>query len=126
MDTVVHTESKDDRSVDLDLLDPTVIAELSRAIPSQRLIVFSEALRSACHEAIMELRTASCSAEDTVSIAHRIKGMVGNLGLRKLSEIAASLERSETWTSDARLSAIVEFELDLEPSLTAFRVGIKQ
>ena len=126
MNTSVRTESKDDRTVDLDLLDPTVMAELSGAIPSQRLIVFSEALRSACRESIMELRTASCSAEETVAIAHRIKGMVGNLGLRKLSEIAASLERSEAWSSDARLSAIVQFEAHLEPSLTAFRVGIKE
>lgn len=126
MDTVAHTNSQDDNQVDLELLDLMVISELSGAIPSQRLIVFSVALRNACHEAIAELRTASSSAEDTAAIAHRIKGMVGNLGLRKLSEIAAKLEQSAAWSSGARLSAIVDFEAGLEPSLTAFRVGIKQ
>lgn len=112
--------------VDPDLLDPVVVSELAATITYHRLLVFSEALRAGCHEAIVELRDAAGSTDETVAVAHRLRGMVSNLGLRKLSEIAAKLERSETWPSEARLSAVAEFEARLAPSLAAFQVGVKR
>lgn len=126
MNTVPPTDSQDGTEVDPDLLDLPVVTELCGAIPSQRLMVFSDAVHNACHDAIVELRTGSTSAEDTVATAHRIRGMVGTLGLRKLSEIAGKLERSEAWSTDARLSAILEFEATLGPSLAAFQARVKQ
>ena len=124
MNAIAQVRQDGGRPVDNELLDPMVISELSAVIPSERLIIFSEALRAGCHEAITELRATTTCFDQTAAIAHRLKGMVGNLGLGKLTEIAVNLETSETWSPEARSTAITEFEDRIEPSLAAFRFAI--
>lgn len=117
---------EDSHQVDTDLLDAAVLAELTSTVGAERLIVFSEAVRTGCHEALAELRHAADAADQVATIAHRLKGLVGNLGLVRLSEIASELERSEAWSRDARLTAIARFEALLDTSLAAFQSSVKQ
>ena len=121
MDAVAQGRRQDGSQVDPDLLDPCVVSELLDTVEPERLLAFSDTVRAGCREAIAELRLAAGSVEETVTVAHRLKGLVGNLGLRKLSEIAAELEQSQAWSDGARLAAADALEARLEPSLAAFR-----
>lgn len=126
MDTTAQFGAPIGAQGDGSLIDTTVISELGAAIPIHRLLTFSDAIRFGCSEAISEFRAAAGSSGETAAIAHRVKGMVGNLGLRRLAEIAAALEQSGTWPLETRLSAVAEFEAQLEASLDAFQAEVRR